>query len=479
MSIETKYSIIYWLNNYMFCQGVVLMKIVNKILLGLLLAILLLTGFIVACFVNPELAKKVGNTLYNDEPRYEDDAYEDTDDDIEGYYPEDGENTDEGDNDYIGEEENNVDDVIDTTDDIDINEPFELPDTGNSIDTDSIGYDLLPDPSYPFNGMRYVAPEVSELDVPSQLQGKSGYELPKLTLQELDDPEADEIEETLGPGETGDGLDFQALFYPYYHMLDAKGKQLYRQIYANANALNQRFSPVVSCNSKEVSKAMQAVFCDHPELFWINTAYNLRCRRNGEVSEIDLSFNKTANDLPAAKEQFDNAANEILSTASQLGSDFEKEKYVHDVLADKIDYSLSAPMNQSAYSALVNDSTVCAGYARAMQYLMTKMGVPCYYCTGFAGENHAWNIINLGDDFYNVDVTWDDADPTNYDFFNKTDADYARNHVRKNLSVNLPPCNGTGYQVDSPVENQQPQDEYPDSTLEDSDSELPVLIIRL
>ena len=36
------------------------------------------------------------------------------------------------------------------------------------------------------------------------------------------------------------------------------------------------------------------------------------------------------------------------------------------MLIDKISYNLGAEMNQSAYSALVNGQTVCAGYARAL-----------------------------------------------------------------------------------------------------------------
>lgn len=87
----------------------------------------------------------------------------------------------------------------------------------------------------------------------------------------------------------------------------------------------------------------------------------------------------------------------------------------------------------------------CAGYARAFQYILQKLSIPCYYCTGHAGEEHAWNIVALEEDYYNVDVTWDDTDQISYDYFNKTDADYAKTHVRTNLSVNLPPCNGTAY----------------------------------
>ena len=80
---------------------------------------------------------------------------------------------------------------------------------------------------------------------------------------------------------------------------------------------------------------------------------------------------------------------------------------MHDTLAERITYDLSAEMSQSAYSALVNGRTVCAGYARAFQYIMQRLGIPCYYCTGYAGESHAWNIVGMEDGYYNVDVTWD------------------------------------------------------------------------
>lgn len=102
-------------------------------------------------------------------------------------------------------------------------------------------------------------------------------------------------------------------------------------------------------------------------------------------------------------------------------------------------------MSQSAYSGLVNGKTVCAGYSRAFQYLMMRLGIPCYYCTGYAGESHAWNIVKLGDDYYNVDLTWDDTEGGLYDYFNKTDNDYADSHARQDLSIYLPPCEGTQY----------------------------------
>ncbi len=105
-----------------------------------------------------------------------------------------------------------------------------------------------------------------------------------------------------------------------------------------------------------------------------------------------------------------------------------------------VEYDENSDMNQSAYSALVLGRSVCAGYARSFQYLMQQLGIPCYYCTGTSGEDHAWNIIKLDQTYYNVDVTWDDTNPATYDYFNKSDQEFANTHVRTSLSVYLPAC---------------------------------------
>ena len=55
--------------------------------------------------------------------------------------------------------------------------------------------------------------------------------------------------------------------------------------------------------------------------------------------------------------------------------------------------------------------------------------------------------MGLDDGYYNVDVTWDDTEGGQYDYFNKTDEAYADTHVRRELSVNLPKCEGQRYAV--------------------------------
>ncbi len=291
----------------------------------------------------------------------------------------------------------------------------------------------------------YVEPVTEAVDVPEAVSELCGYTEISATMTEVEAEEAKQLKESLSEGDTGALLVFEQEFYPYYHMLNDSEKELYRQIYANAYAMSGAFKPCVEIFSTNLGRVVEAVFCDNPVLFWIEPAYTCKYGADGRVVEIALQYNETAGKAEQSKQKFQEKAAEILSVARTLGSDYAKEKYVHDKLAAKVTYAADASMNQSAYSALVNGQTVCAGYTRAFQYLMQQLGIPCYYCRGYSGENHAWNIINLYGDYYNVDVTWDDTTPGTYDYFNKTDEDLARTHVRRSLSVKLPACTGTLY----------------------------------
>ncbi len=284
------------------------------------------------------------------------------------------------------------------------------------------------------------------MEVPEAVSGKSGYQPITEKSEELPDAEGGEYTSDLGFGDLGDGYTFDPLFYPYYAMLDAKGQHLYRQIFANANAFNGAFVPVEAVPVSEIKNVIMAVYNDHPELFWLNTAFVCKYDKNKICAELELEFNITQEEFPETSAQFYNTVNTLLTQVQNL-SDYEKERRIHDLLIEKIEYDKGADMNQSAYSALVEGKSVCAGYARAYQYLMQRMGIPCYYCTGFAGEDHAWNIVALDDGYYNVDVTWDDTPGGEYDYFNKTDKQYEDTHVRRDLSINLPKCEGQKYAV--------------------------------
>ena len=284
-----------------------------------------------------------------------------------------------------------------------------------------------------------------KLKVPGKVAGLSGYIPVKATGTEISQNKADEIAKELSKGETGSSLTFDSEIYPYYAIINETQRAVYRQIYANANAQNKHFAPVEDITANDLKNAFTSVVNDHPELFWVDTAFRYQYTPKGSVADITLVFNVTANNLESSKAEFEAGAKRIIDETYGSYTDYDKERIAHDALISKVKYDANAPMNQSAYSALVYGRTVCAGYARGLQYVLQQLDIPCYYVTGYAGENHAWNIVKLSDGYYNVDSTWDDTDPNTYDYFNCSDEDYASHHVRRDLAIYLPACNGNRY----------------------------------
>lgn len=113
-------------------------------------------------------------------------------------------------------------------------------------------------------------------------------------------------------------------------------------------------------------------------------------------------------------------------------SDYVKIKTIYKYICDNIEYDDDFLENQtnmvklSAYSALINKSTVCSGYASLFYRLALEYGIDARYISGEtdSGKNHAWNIVKLDDKYYNVDATWDAGRPQRY--FLKGKNDFAR-----------------------------------------------------
>ena len=402
------------------------MKIVKGILYGFMALFALLCGIILLCAVKPELSGQIADAFRFGEERDSTVATvsgivssEGQDESIglpNGYFQDlvldDGTDYETRPEDAVWSDKESVTNIGDAN----------TKDTDNKLDPSAYG-----------------------ISVPAAVAGKNGYEPVTGNNSEIDDEEAAFLQSELGTGRTGDSLRFDSRIYPYYSMLNDKEQHLYRQIYANATALVERFAPVENVSVAELKDTFAAVYNDHPELFWMDTVYACKYKSSGQCAEIDLQFNYTAQNLEKEKISFEEKANAIITAANEKENNYEKEKYVHDTLISQVEYAAYAKINQSAYSALVNGRTVCAGYARAFQYILQKLNIPCYYCTGYAGESHAWNIVSLEDGYYNVDATWDDTGDGTYDYFNRTDADFLGNHLRQELSVKLPPCNGTAY----------------------------------
>lgn len=209
-------------------------------------------------------------------------------------------------------------------------------------------------------------------------------------------------------------------------------------------------------NETDIDRIFQCVLMDHPELFYVEGYTYTKYTRGEELVAIRFSgtYGMESEQVLLRQAEIDDAVQELLQGAANLSDDYDKVKYVYDTLIRNTEYDLTAPDNQNIYSVFVNGKSVCQGYAKAVQYLLERMGVACTLVQGSVdtGEGHAWNLVKVNGSFYYVDATWGDAsylsgDDTvngyvpeiNYDYLCVTTQQLFRTHILANY-VPMPAC---------------------------------------
>lgn len=156
---------------------------------------------------------------------------------------------------------------------------------------------------------------------------------------------------------------------------------------------------------------------------------------------IDIQWRESLQEL-----QFVNTRVKDIIEAKRIrniDSVYERVKILHDYIATTVEYDTKL-VNENAFCALQKGSSTCQGYSLLFYKLLVEAGIECRYITGTGISSkdtgpHGWNIVKIGDLWYNVDVTWDDPvylDPrsksneVNYDYFLKGTTGFDDSHKR-------------------------------------------------
>ena len=184
-----------------------------------------------------------------------------------------------------------------------------------------------------------------------------------------------------------------------------------------------------------LDSAHTALQLDHPELF------GKRCRSYfwydfdlEKEKTVDVFLNFVIELTPL--EGYGAYAEEYLQVLDKVrqigasGTRWEKLKAIHNYLIVNTVYEEKYEENESRCvfvpGAYLDGKSVCQGYAMAFKVACDYYGIPCV-CVGGYGvqgqerETHMWNYVQMSDQqWYAVDVTWDDADRPAvffYDYF--------------------------------------------------------------
>ena len=216
--------------------------------------------------------------------------------------------------------------------------------------------------------------------------------------------------------------------------------------------------PEARMTHEQIVSVYEAFFKDNPQFFFLDRTYQLEghSKKNGitTYNTIVLQYSMAASRRAYLTAQLEERIKEVLADCPTSG-DYEKELYLHDWLNAWCTYDKQAaaseaeadPYAYTAYGALVDFDAVCEGYAKAMQLLLQRVGIPCTLVTGRSGENdeaHMWNLVRINGNTYHLDPTWNDSQNGNlHTYFNLTTASISATHTIDENQTWLAECTAT------------------------------------
>lgn len=163
----------------------------------------------------------------------------------------------------------------------------------------------------------------------------------------------------------------------------------------------------------------------------------LRVKGDGDKAEVTAKYRTTKSEENYIDNEIKTVSSNIINSNM---SDYGKVKAVNDYLVNRYDYDYSLKSNNS-YLALTTGKTTCQGYSMTAYKMFNMVGIQNRIVIGsLNGSPHAWNEVKVDGNWYNIDITNDDA-VGSYKYFLKSDKTFISNGFEKNSETEYEPCN--------------------------------------
>ena len=199
----------------------------------------------------------------------------------------------------------------------------------------------------------------------------------------------------------------------------------------------------------EMSKIWEYIMLDNPLIFYTRD-YVQMVNPQEMVKAVSPTYELSKQ---TAKEHLNEIIKHMLKFSSIGGKNqIEKELFIHDQCTSKLTYDASIGSN--AYTILgpiLNKAAVCEGISKYAKLAFDYVGMKSLVVTGElkkptpdTPEGHAWNIVEVGNKPYHLDITLNltiMGKMKRYDYFNLSDKNIKKDHV---ILSNVPVCSTEG-----------------------------------
>ena len=228
---------------------------------------------------------------------------------------------------------------------------------------------------------------------------------------------------------------------PVYDQLEFDEKAIYTALYRGISK-HQEYIPLpYEVDGDQYSKIYCILEKQEGEFFFLDSVYYTAAKvRDARVVYRDLSL------VEIQEEKLRDKVSAVVKGAHNT-DDYSLVRYINDYLVDNCMYITGENVEyaSTAYGCLVEGEANCEGYAKAFELLASELGLKSVLITGTteSGENHAWNQVKVGMNWYNIDVTWADTDgigETRKMYFLCDDTTFERTHYPDDTLFKPFPC---------------------------------------
>ena len=222
----------------------------------------------------------------------------------------------------------------------------------------------------------------------------------------------------------------------FRRMLEGNDAVLYDQLRLGAANHLDCIERLSCADSEDLHKVFDYLYYDYAEYFWLDGSWSSSTDTAARLSSLSPGYRFDAQSSAAYADYIERCTAQEISRLQGSG-EYDKVKAVYEYLINNTIYDLDYT-GTTIYELFSENRAVCEGYARATQYMLTKLGVEAIYVTGDTIEDpgpHAWNIVRVNGKYYQVDTTWGDpvsedgTQSLNYNYLCITDDEMLRSRV--------------------------------------------------
>lgn len=162
-----------------------------------------------------------------------------------------------------------------------------------------------------------------------------------------------------------------------------------------------------------IDTVIEATVKDNPDLFYVGN-FTYSTKEGSLLNCITPYYLFQQSEIDEMREKIRNIVHQLIKKTNRL-SEWERILYVHDWLCVNVQYCETGQTSHSVIGVLLNHYAVCEGIAKSAKLIFNAMGIQSCVVFGQAKTaqsnntfaSHAWNKVKIGNNWYNLDVTFD------------------------------------------------------------------------